>query len=306
MVVSKSDIIRAALLAGRTLSSANRGGAKSRIEARWRIAAINLALDLDEPPVSDPPKDMQRNTQWDRLDPSEKSVLNFTLGCVVAKLVSERLFNAPLLLHHDVYEAFLHTKLGRRNKRPDFVGWTGHVGHRWLALEAKGRSHRPRQSGLERAKAQATALATVRNQPVACHATCWAYGKRQVVAYYEDPAPSPDEGEGFHLEVAEGMFANAYYAPLLPLLEVAEVPRGDDEVIIYRVASFDLSIVLHYKLDAAIGVSRGLSLAAAPGGRDLEQMEGLMELTPFPEIMIDDVPLGPDGVAIIPGGTWND
>ena len=275
LLVSKGDIIRAALLAGRTLGSANRGGAKSRIEARWRIAAINLALDLDEPPVGDPPKYMQRNTLWDRLDPSEKSVLNFTLGCVVAKLVSERLLNAPLLLHHDVYGAFLRTKLGHRNKRPDFVGWTGHVGHRWLALEAKGRSHRPRQSGLERAKAQATALATVRNKPVACHATCWAYGKRQVVSYYEDPAPSPDEGESLHLEVAEGMFANAYYAPLFPLLEVAEVDWRNEEVISYRVASFDLSIVLHHKLDAAVGESASLNrhLTVAPRDRDSEQME---------------------------------
>ncbi|MEQ1862176.1 MAG: hypothetical protein ABMA13_19845 [Chthoniobacteraceae bacterium] len=290
MVFTKADILRAATLTGRTRTSAKRFGAQSRLETRWRLSAIQLALDLEPPPAGTGPKLFRHPAQWWRLDRSEKAALNFTLGSVVAKLVAERLLNTPLLLHHDVYSHFLRTDLRQRDPRPDFAGWTNFPNARWVAIEAKGRSQRPFAPDLSGAKFQATALRRVRNETVSCHATCWAYERsRQIFAFYEDPPPPDDDG--LTLDIDPWQFGAAYYAPLRAMLEVAEPGVNRDEFITYRVPSLDVKLALHRKLD---GIVR------EPNSR---VMEHFMELLPIHDVMAGDFLLGPDGVAILPADT---
>lgn len=288
MVFTKADILRAATLTGRTRSSVSRFGVQSRLETRWRLSAVQLALDLEPPLPGMGPKSFRRPAQWQRLDPSEKSALNFTLGGVIAKLVAERLLNTPLILHHDVYAQFLQTQLGRNDTRPDFAGWTTIPNSRWVAIEAKGRSRFPRASARTDAKTQAGALRRVRRQAVSCHVGCWCYESRGLVfAFYEDPPPNDEAG--LILDMEPHQFGAAYYAPLRALLEVAELDTRGDELSTYRVPSLDVKLVLHSKLD---GILRDSTSTA---------IERFMELLPLHDALAGDFSLGPDGVAILPG-----
>lgn len=284
---TRADILRAATLTGRTRRDATRFGAQSRLETRWRLAAIQLALDLEPPADRIGYKFFRHPPQWKRLDGSEKGALNFTLGCVVAKLMAEKCLNAPLLLHHDVYADFLQTRLGKRDQRPDFAGWTNLPNQRWVAIEAKGRMRFPRQTARDGAKDQAIALQRVRNEAVSCHATCWTYESQgRLNAFYEDPAP--DDRKGLTLNIEPKQFGAAYYAPLRALLEVAELEKRGETFVAYRVPSLNVGLVLHDKLD---GILRE---------PDSPMMENFMKSLSNHEAMASDFPLGPDGVAILP------
>jgi len=296
---SQSDILRAALLVGRTRRDAGRFGAQSWLEALWRISTIRLGLDLQQPP---PGVDfsLRRHSNWGRLDGSERGVLNYNCGNVVAKLVAERVLRAPLLLHQDVYRNFLGSPLGKKDPRPDFVGWSPWVAtlppHHspWIAMEAKGRTRFPRKAtskARRNAKTQAKSLKRVRGMNVAVHVACWSYENGgSLRAFYEDP--EPDE-IGLQLDISDGDFAGNYYAPVAEVLRVSQLDSRNENTVIYTMPGLDLRLAVHRKLDGLI--------------REPEHMADWLGVLPRineEQAVVGDTQLGPDGIAVLPGDSW--
>jgi hypothetical protein len=287
LVFSKSDMLRAAILTGRTRASVRKFGSQSRLETKWRMSAIQLALDLELPGPGYPPKRLRHPPQWPRLDPSERSALNFTLGSVIAKLIAERVLNTSLLLHHDVYAKFLNSRLGSKDRRPDFAGWTNFPTARWIAMEAKGRVRFPTQKAQVEAKNQATSLAYVHTQAVSCHATCWTHESQGLIcAFYQDPPP--EDEDGIKLDINPTQFGDQYYAPIRAMLDIARPIDTYGNFATYHVPSLGIDVVLHPKLDR---------LLRDPSS---EEMERFMSQMPIGDSAFNGSQIGPDGIAIMP------
>lgn len=298
-LLSSSDILRAALMVGRTRRDAVRFGAQSWMEALWRVSTIRLGLNL-EPPPAGLALYLRRHQNWGRLDRSERGVLNYACGNLVAKLVAERVLDAPLLLHHDVYSKFIRSPLGPKEPRPDFLAWSPQVAFLpphyspWIALEAKGRTRFPRspQSGARiDAKRQSEALTHVRGERIAVHVVCWSYERGGILqAFYEDPAP---ERDGLRVNISDDEFVSSYYAPVAEVLRVSQVESQNRDSVTYAVPAFDLRLAVHHKLNILL--------------REPQEMSAWLNFLPQiaqERAFAADTPLGPDGIAVLPGESW--
>ncbi len=292
-----SDILRAAFLVGRTARHATRFGAQSWLEAVWRLSTIQLGLDLTPTIPAGWSCYLRRHKNWSRLDSSERGVLNYTCGNVVAKLVAERVLRAPLILHHDVYRRYLRSPLGGRDERPDFVGWSPWAEAQppnhspWIALEAKGRTRFPTTKAIQKAKDQAGALSSVRGMPVAFAAACWSYESNGFLqAYLRDPEPAED---GLHLDIPTEDFAANYYAPISDALRLSELESRDEATVTYALPNLDLRIAVHRKLESTLRSNDGY-----------ERWLATMSRIQSERVLVRDTVLGPDGIALLPGESW--
>lgn len=290
---SLGDILRAAILCGRHRSSGGRSGYNSWVETQWRIYTIKASLDLASPPTSFPNTYIRRNPIVERMDGSEKNVLSYFVGNLVTKLISERRFQAPLLLHHDIYRRFLRTPLSNSHLRPDFVGWSQRVrilssqNSPWFTIESKGRTRRLSSKARLRAKVQAESLAYVRGQPTSFHAVISSFFSSNVLhSEMFDPEPS----ENINLDVSLSDFAKEYYRPLEYLINQRRRIHLDKEELIIDAPELDLKILLHPWLAKWLH-------------RERDDDTSLENLLVDPSISYEGFQYG---VAVIPGPSWGE
>lgn len=290
---TRGAILRAALLTGRAPRNVSRFDEFSRNENRWRLATVRLALDLKSIPGF-PPVPFRYNQQWGRLDGSEQAALNYSLGNIITKLVSEALLEAPLLLHHDVYRLFLRSSRRHQDRRPDFVAWSRLGADRWIAIEAKGRQRFPQNSARRKAKDQSGGLGSVRSHPIDCHAACWSYQRTgQIRFHLEDPPPQNPSGED--LNMTPSQMAAEYYRPVVSMVKAAQREGNREGLVVYRVPELDLQIGMEKYLAQALEDERP---------QDAAEYLGHSGLSATDIRMIDDEPIGLDGLAVIPGESW--
>jgi len=129
----------------------------------------------------------------------------------------------------------------------------------------------------------------VRGKAVAVNVACWSYESRGALcAYFEDPEP---RSEGLELDISRGDFGINYYAPVVDLLRFAERDGRGRDVNIFTLPGLDLRLALHPELDAVI--------------RDGDHMEDWLEILPDTHgLSVNEVHLGPDGIALLPGDSW--
>ena len=214
---SWGDLIWAALTVGRpSIAAVFQHGIPSLFEAIFRIALIGIAVEPNHC------LELKRTKAFAALDPSEKRMVNYSLGMVVCKLFASKLLEAPWLLHLDVYCDVLNVQLLGRS-RPDLIGKDNDGG--WHAFECKGRSFTPSLKDKQKAKDQAKCSVNVGGNPCKLHIGSFAYFSRDVLHFYwRDPepselepieVPSPNERWRYYYEPA---FRLASQVEILPLL----------------------------------------------------------------------------------------
>src|SRR5262249_32062087 len=147
------------------------------------------------------------------LDPSEKSGVSYFLGLALTKLLIERLFRVPWLLHLDVYRDLLNPSLAFPQK-PDFVGMDPWF--LWIVVESKGRTRRVPKSVLDIAKRQVLSLRTIGGQfPSLRIAVATYFAGARLGARMRDPdTPDPD---GQDIDLTPEQLARAYYRPVVEM-----------------------------------------------------------------------------------------
>jgi hypothetical protein len=150
IVFSWEELCRAAITVGRrSWADVLKFGTYSLLEALWRVAIVRANL------VETYDGKIRQSSAFSALDPSEKCGVSYFLGLALTKLVAEKLFRVPWLLHLDTYRQELASNLAFPRK-PDFVGMD--AWDRWIVAESKGRSRGVANNLLAAAKRQVRSL----------------------------------------------------------------------------------------------------------------------------------------------------
>ncbi|MCX5828157.1 MAG: hypothetical protein NTV58_09170 [Deltaproteobacteria bacterium] len=180
-------------------------GKCSVLEILWRLAMLRANL------VEDHIGNLQPSNAFTVLDRSEKGAVSFFLGMCFTKLLVEKLFGVPWLLHLDVYRASLNPHLAF-NTRPDFVGLDAH--QQWIVVESKGRSWSLPNDTMEKAKLQTRSLRNINGQLPALKVAIGShFSANGIMAKVWDPEEYDENAED--IEIDTERLVRAYYRPLV-------------------------------------------------------------------------------------------
>ncbi|GAQ17859.1 lipoprotein [Oceanobacillus picturae] len=224
-----SDIILAAVTVGRkNWEWVTRYGTLSEHEMVFRIKMI-LAF-LEENPYGE----IERTDNLITLDPSEKVAISYFLGLVGTKLIAEKVFNIPWLMHLDVYtnfatgsdRVFFEKWITDRNTRPDLIGLD--VRRDWVVIEAKGRTNNMGYTSLLEAKDQTKNIKTINGQYPALRFANSTYFSRNIWNFslvdpeeYHENAPD--------IDITLGQFFRDYYSTIYNFLQHDETEKIEYE-----------------------------------------------------------------------------
>jgi len=214
------ELIRAAITVGRrNWSDVLRHGTYSILEGLWRVAIVRANL------IEEPDGRLGESSAFRDLDPSERGAISYFLGLTFTKLIADKLFFVPWLLHLDVYRQDLNPHLALPVK-PDFVGMDAH--QQWLVAESKGRTSPVGRQALEDAKRQTRSL---RNLNGALPALRIAVGTYFTSGMSRARIWDPDEldNNAVDLPIPLEEFARAYYRPLVEIVE--QLPPAETRTI---------------------------------------------------------------------------
>lgn len=207
--VSWSELIWAAVTVGRAnFNHVIRHGVFSRYEMQYRIAMLfaNLQENMQG--------DIIKSSAYHSLDPSEKSAVSYFLGMTLSKLIAQRLFNVPWLMHLDVYRHLYNfNALGR--SKPDLFG--PNINGEWIVLEAKGRTNLLCKTTLNKAKEQAELLYSINgNDPILNIGGQVSFSNDILTYHMIDPKPNKERG--FAIEISKEEYISDYYRPFNELI----------------------------------------------------------------------------------------
>ncbi len=200
-----SELCKCAMTVGRpSWADVFKNGPFSIFELSWRLGMLFANLKEDATGALDP------SPAFRALDPSEKGAVSYFLGICFTKLVMEKLFGVPWLLHFDVYRKSLNPNLAS-DKRPDFVGLD--TSQQWTVVEAKGRSWSMPDKTMETAKSQSLSLLSINGQSPALSVAVGVYFAGSITARIWDP----DEHDNNAVDepIDPDLFLRLYYEPLV-------------------------------------------------------------------------------------------
>jgi len=214
---SWEELCRAAVTVGRrNWADVLQFGTYSVLEALWRLAMVraNLIQAFDG--------SLRRSGAFRNLDRTEKAAVSYFLGLVLTKLIAEKLFRVPWLLHLDVYRMLLAPQFDGP-ERPDFVGMDS--AGLWIVFESKGRYGGLPKGVLDRAKTQARSIRNVSGvAPVLQVAVGTHFSGGDLRARLRDP--DEHEPAAVDLELSPETHMQAYYRPIIDLID-ATAPQSE-------------------------------------------------------------------------------
>ena len=294
--VTWDDILWSAITIGRPKSYCMfEHGESSIYEAIFRWSLVNMALENSEFAY---PAPIILTSSAKNLDPTEKGMVNYFLGMTFCKLFSSKLLGAPWLLHLDVWRSQLNVQLSGRS-RPDLVGNNERTG-KWYGFECKGRVSRPDQGVKDKAKEQATRIASVNGISCSLHVAAITYFVNDVINFYWCDPPPREDGGGDHIELRlpNDVWQN-YYGLVAELIAPSEreerttpgdiIRWSDDSGRHARIEQCDVEVTVHQSIGDHLVVREWDRARSAA----IEVTEQLTESR-----------FRPDGIQVSAGPTW--
>ncbi|MEV6002165.1 hypothetical protein AB0M25_23545 [Streptomyces griseomycini] len=238
LTVLPEDLVRALFIAGRAPYDWAKHGRSSTYEWCHRVAVLPAYLSWSDDPV----RRITRTALAHELDPSEKSMLSYTLGQAMCQLFAERQLSVRFFMHVARYASTYGLTFAPGQSRADFFGERTDGGY--VVAEAKGRSGPLTKDLRETMEEQKRTIKTIKGEePEIAYASAVhfssAHGPMRLTAIDpEEAAP-----RAVDLPVDPDLHVLAYYAPFLDAFAHQEpLMLGD-----YVVASFTA-------LDVTLGV----------------------------------------------------
>jgi hypothetical protein len=240
---SWDELLWAAVTVGRpNRSYVFRHGDASLYEALFRWSLTRMALEQRGPTAYR----LRRTDAARTLDPSEKGAVSYFLGMTFCKLFSERLLDAPWVMHLDVFRPLIDPVLTGRS-RPDLVGQQTRSG-RWIVLESKGRVSPPNADSKDKAKQQAQRVVTVNGAVPSLRLGCVTYFRNDVLQFYwTDPEPDREAPQGAFEVSADDSLWRHYYLPVFQLIHSHPQYLGKmlDQPVLMPVETVDIEVGIH-------------------------------------------------------------
>ena len=260
---------------------------------------------------SHPPK-IAKTFAFEGLDPSEKTGISYFFGLTVAKIIAERLLNAPWPQHVDKFAGLITPPLSRR-ERPDLIAQDRRG--KWLVLEAKGRSNALDSKTISKAKKQVNALQAINGKAPRRRVVAGSYfANGNLRAILRDPREAKGRAV---LDISEEVFIRNYYEPLVSLLFSREQsPRSlfltnDLSFRITRLGEIDVTVGIADQILTPYHANEGLHRAALSlAARLPPNTEGPESRTRQVEAEIEhpvsSFNIGQDAIFVALGPSWSD
>jgi len=280
--VTWAELVWAAMSVGRIkYSHMFRHGRFSVFEIIYRIAFLYANLTENKN------GNLLRSSAYNGLDPSEKSMVSYSLGLILSKVFSQQLLNMPWLGHFDIYRDEFGAIL-RGRSRPDLIGKNKR--NEWVVMESKGRTNGFDAEALIKAKNQASQVIEIsRHAPILNIGlqTHFGDGKLQVVA--EDPIPNMNSKQSIRLNLSHEEFWHEYYRLFRQWMTessfVEEISLHNNNYKQIEIKEFDLKIGL---------------------AEQLIDMQKVPDRWPiYDSISNDNVFVGMDGLLVEVGDLWS-
>mgnify|MGYP005861800625 CR=1 FL=1 len=230
------------------------------------------------------------------LDPSEKSGVSYFLGMTFSKLISQKLFSVPWLIHLEKLKLNHQIKLIRKSQ-PDLVGLDKN--YQWVVVESKGRSNGFDRDALIKAKHQTRQLRNISGQFPNLRFASEIYfnSKNKMMMRIDDP--EEDFGEGYEFELSMSEYLKTYYAPFQFIEELHSftIETNVGEYFFYLMEPIGISVGINQKIfrsDDKIEIN-------------FEEYEAsVMIINPeYYELETSDIHFFPDGIAIGLKENWD-
>lgn len=262
-----------------------------------------------------------RSAAYRELEQTEKAAVSFFLGMTMAKLLAAAYVNTPWLTHLKPFERDYPCRLvftpRNTNRRPDLIGITRGMPHRWIVGEAKGRTDVHASGGmgilLNDAKTQARVVRSISSRngkkltpPHLYFASVFSPTNRAITPPMElnwiDPEPDEDARLDFTFEV--GDFMEHYYRPFVDLLGA-----NHDDTRITDVNGQEFRILSLPDADIKVGLPVTVERAWLEGR--YEEIPGALTIADGganseSEGSDPSLYVGPDGILIQVGTQWSD
>ena len=229
---------------------------------------------------------------------TDKAHKSFYVGNALCGHSAHAELGIPWLLDIECLETGYNVTRSPGSKmRPDFLGLDTH--HRWFIFESKGRSARPGKSHLRGWKTQASVVTHINGSPVTHNIVSAAFvnSYQQWELLWIDP---PAETEEARLEVDEPSFFDAYYQPVIELIESAEEGLPGPDGPMSYVASLGAYLGLHRDIADALQRRESSAIIAFAQGRSEERQAPADVDSDATEVAIF-----PDGVMVRLAPGWN-
>jgi hypothetical protein len=239
---SWSELCRAAITVGRrNWRDVFKHGTYSALEIMWRFAMVRANL------VESDDGFLRKSTAFTALDRSEKGTVSFFFGMCFSKLIAEKLFAVPWLLHLDVYKDDLNPEFATKN-RPDFVGMdaTGN----WLIMEAKGRTGQIPKDLLRKAKRQTQSLRKINGILPSLRVVVGSYFSSGALKLRVRD-PEEFSKSAIDLEIDPESLARSYYKPIIDCFKLISPNSEPSNIDNYRSIALP-GIDVEIRIDNAI------------------------------------------------------
>ncbi len=310
---SMEDIIRSCIHAGKS-KDVN----VAPYEVVFRVALIRMSLNetyIDELKGEGGEKNKIKKKRFvssetfDEFDPSEKGGVSFFLGMTMAKMVAEKYFQTPWVMHYDVYK-----NNGRYDidiepgEKPDLFG-LGEAKDVWNIFEAKGSSDGYSSRATQKGKKQKRRIKHINNCEIkTSNVVQFYFGGKEKILRIDLADPEVDKGESVQINYRK--YFCEYYGLICNLIEAVDkmsnhvgVKSSEYKGTIYDIV--DLPCV-----DIRIGIPRIVrkTIYMLNNNGDCDIEEGVKEKFIFEPLSEDEnedgVSIGRDGFLVSLGETW--
>lgn len=151
-----------------------------------------------------------------KLDPSEKVSISFFLGMTMAKLIAEKYFHTPWVMHYDVYSDNYNVDIEYGGK-PDLFG-LGESEGIWNIFEAKGSSDGRSSRAIKKGKEQKKKIKRINEIEVNSSNVVQYYFSRKSKILCIDLA-DPEINEGKEVKIDYKRYFCNYYGLVCNLIE---------------------------------------------------------------------------------------
>jgi len=306
---SMGDIIRSCIHAGKSEETVI---APYEIVFRVSLIRMNLREQYKKEKEVEAGKKKEVNRkrfvaskEFDKLDPSEKVSISFFLGMTMAKLIAERYFHTPWLMHYDIYSNSDDYSVDiESGGKPDLFG-LGESEGIWNIFEAKGSSDGYSTRATRKGKEQKNKIKHINECEIRSSNVVQYYFRGNDKVLCIDLA-DPEINEGKSVKVNYKRFFSNYYGLVCNLIKAVDerskhsgVTSKDYKGVLYDIV--DMPCV-----DVQIGIPRIvrkiLESFSADNSNDVE--ENFKKKFIFEPLSDGLLSIGKDGILVKLGETW--
>lgn len=295
LVCSWEELVWASITVGkRNWSHVWKHGFYSAIEVIFRTSMVYAYL------IENSDQNLEKSEVYKNSDPSEKSAISYFQGIMITKLLANKLFKIPWLMHLDVYKGTIpHSVIN--NSRPDLIGVDSN--RRWFIFEAKGRSNGFSRDTQNEAKKQTRQLRRIDGQFPMLRAAVQSYYSSSNLLKIRISDPDEVDEDAIDLDINFSDFLDSYYEVIIDVLNQnieaqTIVTINQNQFVVVNFEEIDLSIGLQKKLYDYLNYKKRSSV-------EDKNRENFFEENRYSEISSDEGYIGIDGIFVKCGLMWN-